>query len=312
MSTPNGIRKKFNGKQWRRLCSKEGCTKESQRRGYCSRHLSMKGKTLRTMAYPGRGKDFMYEGEEHLLGMRQPFDDQEAANMLVSMSSSRSGTPVFSPTGNAPRISPHHHGYRPGTFAPISPHTSLIADGRRYSVGSIPTERSPVGHMSPINRLSMSGSALGAPFKFGQQAQGASVNLMASFQKLQQTAAAGGPVLQQTGAASKRATPAATLLPFMPISLDTKSLAASIGLTPTTITTAVTNTNMTTAPISSASSSMEEPEKSPTSVASSSSGKADSTAGGCGGGGGIYGNNKRVRLNMCLKFLLISDDLSSS
>merc|ERR1711884_520327 len=44
VSTPNGIRKKFNGKQWRRLCSKEGCSKESQRRGYCSRHLSLKGK----------------------------------------------------------------------------------------------------------------------------------------------------------------------------------------------------------------------------------------------------------------------------
>ena len=38
---PNGVRKKFNGKQWRRLCSKDGCNKESQRRGYCSRHLSM-------------------------------------------------------------------------------------------------------------------------------------------------------------------------------------------------------------------------------------------------------------------------------
>ena len=31
VSTPSGIRKKFNGKQWRRLCSKEGCSKESQR-----------------------------------------------------------------------------------------------------------------------------------------------------------------------------------------------------------------------------------------------------------------------------------------
>lgn len=45
VSTPNGIRKKFNGKQWRRLCSKEGCSKESQRRGYCSRHLSLRGKS---------------------------------------------------------------------------------------------------------------------------------------------------------------------------------------------------------------------------------------------------------------------------
>ena len=45
VSTPTGIRKKFNGKQWRRLCSREGCSKESQRRGYCSRHLSLRGKT---------------------------------------------------------------------------------------------------------------------------------------------------------------------------------------------------------------------------------------------------------------------------
>lgn len=44
--TPTGIRKKFNGKQWRRLCSREGCSKESQRRGYCSRHLSMRTKEI--------------------------------------------------------------------------------------------------------------------------------------------------------------------------------------------------------------------------------------------------------------------------
>ncbi|KAH8851539.1 Protein capicua like [Schistosoma japonicum] len=51
VKTPNGVRKKFNGKQWRRLCSREGCTKESQRRGFCSRHLSMKGKEMRVMGY---------------------------------------------------------------------------------------------------------------------------------------------------------------------------------------------------------------------------------------------------------------------
>lgn len=50
VTTPSGIRKKFNGKQWRRLCSKEGCSKESQRRGYCSRHLSLKGSSLRSCA----------------------------------------------------------------------------------------------------------------------------------------------------------------------------------------------------------------------------------------------------------------------
>jgi hypothetical protein len=42
--TDSNIRKKFNGKQWRRLCSYENCLKESQRSGYCSRHLSIKEK----------------------------------------------------------------------------------------------------------------------------------------------------------------------------------------------------------------------------------------------------------------------------
>ncbi|BHF64332.1 hypothetical protein SprV_0200733500 [Sparganum proliferum] len=51
VKTPSGVRKKFNGKQWRRLCSRDGCTKESQRRGFCSRHLSMKGKEIRAFSY---------------------------------------------------------------------------------------------------------------------------------------------------------------------------------------------------------------------------------------------------------------------
>ena len=146
VSTPKGIRKKFNGKQWRRLCSKEGCTKESQRRGYCSRHLSLKGKSLRqALTFPGRRKGEMKEGHiewemdagrEGELGLMEcdprlhshsHFDETEAANMLVSLSGSRSGTPVFSPTTShiahvAP--SPTAHGYRPtsATFTPISPH----------------------------------------------------------------------------------------------------------------------------------------------------------------------------------------------
>lgn len=41
VESESGVRKKFNGKQWRRLCML--CMKESQRRGYCSRHLNQKG-----------------------------------------------------------------------------------------------------------------------------------------------------------------------------------------------------------------------------------------------------------------------------
>ncbi|RZF39984.1 hypothetical protein LSTR_LSTR002387 [Laodelphax striatellus] len=115
VSTPSGIRKKFNGKQWRRLCSKDGCPKESQRRGYCSRHLSLKGSSLRATApaaFP-RGKGSVLDGEEtsrdsetspnysdRRITDRFDPEEKEAANMLVSLGSSRSATPAFSsPTG---------------------------------------------------------------------------------------------------------------------------------------------------------------------------------------------------------------------
>ncbi|CAN7942987.1 unnamed protein product [Ixodes pacificus] len=133
VSTPNGIRKKFNGKQWRRLCSKEGCTKESQRRGYCSRHLSLKGKASGngTPRKPGSSQQHPFQpgrlgsGREWEESSRESdtspgdrggsrvqgrfdLDETEAANMLVSLGNSRSATPSSaSPPG------------RPELFAPI-------------------------------------------------------------------------------------------------------------------------------------------------------------------------------------------------
>ena len=38
--TPEGIKKKFNGRQWRRLCGVDDCWKESQKCGLCSKHLN--------------------------------------------------------------------------------------------------------------------------------------------------------------------------------------------------------------------------------------------------------------------------------
>uniref|UniRef100_A0A8R1HPK6 HMG box domain-containing protein n=1 Tax=Caenorhabditis japonica TaxID=281687 RepID=A0A8R1HPK6_CAEJA len=67
VTTQCGIRKKFNGKQWRRLCSKEGCNKESQRRGYCSRHLSLKSKPPHghhmERGSPGSSKPELYRSD---------------------------------------------------------------------------------------------------------------------------------------------------------------------------------------------------------------------------------------------------------
>ncbi|XP_042345218.1 protein capicua homolog isoform X2 [Plectropomus leopardus] len=167
--TPNGIRKKFNGKQWRRLCSREGCMKESQRRGYCSRHLSMRTKEMEAAGGEGGGgggsssgtvtpsdlrgrassefewDDTSRESSEassrgdsrprlvlpsllpHDLSSRFDFDECEAATMLVSLGSSRSGTPSFSPISNqspfspAPSPSPSPlFGFRPANFSPIT------------------------------------------------------------------------------------------------------------------------------------------------------------------------------------------------
>ncbi|XP_067209747.1 protein capicua homolog isoform X3 [Linepithema humile] len=117
VATPSGVRKKFNGKQWRRLCSKEGCNKESQRRGYCSRHLSLKGSGLRgpTNTFSGskmdgeetsRDSDTSPNYGDRRIAGRFDQDETEAANMLVSLGSSRSATPAFSsPTGQS-SISP--------------------------------------------------------------------------------------------------------------------------------------------------------------------------------------------------------------
>ncbi|XP_059411721.1 protein capicua homolog isoform X2 [Carassius carassius] len=172
--TPTGIRKKFNGKQWRRLCSREGCSKESQRRGYCSRHLSMRTKEMESGGGVGRDRSGAsstgtitpdlrlggrtsseYDWDDNSRdsseassrgGDSRPrlvmtslipqeltrdmsrfdFDECEAANMLVSLGSSRSCTPPFSPVSNqspfspAPSPSPTLFGIRPDNFSPIT------------------------------------------------------------------------------------------------------------------------------------------------------------------------------------------------
>lgn len=195
VSTPNGIRKKFNGKQWRRLCSKEGCTKESQRRGFCSRHLSLKGKSLRQApSFPGCRKGEIKEGQiewatdsreaeydpERSHTSRFEMDETDAAHMLVSLGNSRSTTPAFSPTPSHPQtpLSPRigqvqsptvPYGARATSFTPISPHTSpQIPQGfitsPQKSWGSAPSKSSSSSsdHVSPITPRFSSVSGLPA------------------------------------------------------------------------------------------------------------------------------------------------------
>lgn len=181
VSTPNGIRKKFNGKQWRRLCSKDGCTKESQRRGYCSRHLSSSGKVQRTgtqfsgLMMKGDMKDGQIEWVDTHSSRDTDYDqnhgieETEAANMLVSLGNSRSATPAaFSPTPSSVcSLSPRkRHPSSPqsaaglrgvnAAFTPISPHPNqpqayMASPTRSWSsANSNKSGSSSSEHISPI------------------------------------------------------------------------------------------------------------------------------------------------------------------
>ena len=76
-----------------RLCSKEGCSKESQRRGYCSRHLSLKGQP----------KPLMAPIRPPLQGNTEQEAKMEAANLLVSLSNTTASKSVFVPITAQPQ-----------------------------------------------------------------------------------------------------------------------------------------------------------------------------------------------------------------
>jgi len=134
----DGVKRKFNGKQWRRLCSVRDCYKESQRNGYCSRHL--KSPVDLTMSSSSASSTSSVE-IKHRLKQWSPVDqdptilnnnssvdtsglhttlysefnesEQEAVRALTSLSNSRNSTP-FSPLlspmlqspGTAPLFAP--------------------------------------------------------------------------------------------------------------------------------------------------------------------------------------------------------------
>ncbi|KAL3982327.1 HMG (high mobility group) box family protein [Acanthocheilonema viteae] len=130
VTTPGGIRKKFNGKQWRRLCSKEGCNKESQRRGYCSRHLSLKGKSIRsefnlaTTLSPGGSSIDWSHGEFSELSpveaQGRRFDEADVANTLLNLHNTHGFLPSVSVEQPFSSSAParFHHIVPPNPLAP--------------------------------------------------------------------------------------------------------------------------------------------------------------------------------------------------
>lgn len=198
VTTPNGIRKKFNGKQWRRLCGKDGCSKESQRQGYCSRHLSMYGRKLRPSSIPfSAGKDTpSVEGNweemscdsdtspNFTVAAPRSQDETEAANMLMTLSnSSRSTTPAggFSPRSISPRAiqSPVTVGPKGNVFMPISQPGAAITSptGRPWtSHDHVNRHPAPVlPHRQPIIRPELVRPVTKLPSTVGQATGGTSV-----------------------------------------------------------------------------------------------------------------------------------------
>ena len=134
----DGVKRKFNGKQWRRLCSVKNCFKESQRNGYCSQHLkspvelttsSSSASSNPSMEFKQRLKQWSPDEPDHgLMNTNSSIDttglhstlysefsesEQEAVRTLASLSNSRNSTP-FSPLlspmlqspGTAPLFAP--------------------------------------------------------------------------------------------------------------------------------------------------------------------------------------------------------------
>lgn len=121
VSGSNGIRKKFNGKQWRRLCSKDGCTKESQRRGYCSRHLSMRGSSIAKLA--------KHHGGENVVGGGSGLAPRLIITNVSSSSSSSSPTAPASGLGNDDDHR-HHHRHHHHHHNHPHPHHKSPSDNR--------------------------------------------------------------------------------------------------------------------------------------------------------------------------------------
>lgn len=146
---PGGIRKKYNGKQWRKLCTKGSCNKESQKQGFCSRHLSLQtGSNSRS----GENSDISPETSPQVeqtsssSSSRVPtatdMDEKEAVSVLMSLRGSATA-PVVCPDFSPPPVTntPYTNAHTAETstqaipqpiidFMPISPERSVLASSR--------------------------------------------------------------------------------------------------------------------------------------------------------------------------------------
>ena len=120
----DGFRKKFNGKQWRRLCSAQNCEKESQKKGLCSRHFSSQSdvthKRFSETQTPDSSSNHSATPNEY------PWFDEsavEAASTLMTLS--RCTTPFSESPTVLKSISPPKM-YQYATISPSTTYQSVI------------------------------------------------------------------------------------------------------------------------------------------------------------------------------------------
>ena len=128
----DGFRKKFNGKQWRRLCSVDNCDKESQKKGRCSRHSTTINESKARRSDSANIEDSASNhsttpGELSSYQMwptdMDESDVEAAASALMSLS--RCATPFSEPSTPALLKSPHLP-FSPFVCRPSSVSPSLL------------------------------------------------------------------------------------------------------------------------------------------------------------------------------------------
>lgn len=150
VSQPGGIRKKFNGKQWRKLCTRGSCDKESQKQGLCSRHLSLQSRSgensTETSAETSAETSPAIDTSSSSGGRIASANDMEAASLLVSLgnsgtaSSSGSVTPAVPGSTNTPIV------------PSVSPVVTVTASTANPTVGFIPI--SPQRSVPTVTQIS--------------------------------------------------------------------------------------------------------------------------------------------------------------
>jgi hypothetical protein len=134
-SSQSQIRKKFNGKQWRRLCSKDGCPKESQRRGLCSRHLSQKGRQEHCPATTTLSFDRIHS-QPSILPLTT--NNSSIPHGYYSAPQSRTTTPLIF-TQQSPRFI-----LQPNSFDNEDFHSNGYSSGPRSTTSDIPINENPI------------------------------------------------------------------------------------------------------------------------------------------------------------------------